>query len=201
VFTGIVEELGEVTAVESLDDASRFRLRGPIVTEGAKHGDSIAVNGVCLTVVEFEGDEFTADVMAETLNRSSLGVLAVGSRVNLERPMALGARLGGHIVQGHVDGVGELLERREEGIGLWLRFRAPEHVQRYLIEKGSITVAGVSLTIAELHDDGFAVAIVPHTMQVTTFGGLAVGDRVNLEADMIARYVERLLGASAPPRC
>lgn len=112
MFTGIVEELGEITAVENLDDASRFRLRGPVVTEGARHGDSIAVNGVCLTVVEHEGDEFTADVMAETLNRSSLGVLAVGSRVNLERPMAVGERLGGHIVQGHVDGTGEVIERK-----------------------------------------------------------------------------------------
>lgn len=112
MFTGIVEELGEITAVENLGDASRFRLRGPIVTEGAKHGDSIAVNGVCLTVVDHEGDEFTADVMAETLNRSSLGILAAGSRVNLERPTAVGARLGGHIVQGHVDGTGEILERK-----------------------------------------------------------------------------------------
>jgi riboflavin synthase len=136
----------------------------------------------------------------ETLRRTALGGLAAGAHVNLEDALRAGEPYGGHIVQGHVDGVGELAERREEGIGLWLRFRAPEHVQRYLIEKGSVTVAGVSLTIAELHDDGFAVAIVPHTMQVTTFGRLAVGDPVNLEADMIARYVERLLGASGTPR-
>jgi riboflavin synthase len=120
--------------------------------------------------------------------------------VNLEDALRAGEPYGGHIVQGHVDGVGELAERREEGIGLWLRFRAPDNVQRYLIEKGSVTVAGVSLTVAELHDDGFAVAIVPHTMQVTTLGSLAPGDPVNLEADMIARYVERLLAASPPAR-
>ena len=123
-----------------------------------------------------------------------------GAGVNLEDALRAGEPYGGHIVQGHVDGVGELAERREEGIGLWLRFRAPENVQRYLIEKGSVTVAGVSLTVAALHDDGFAVAIVPHTLQVTTFGTLAVGDAVNLEADMIARYVERLLAASQAPR-
>jgi riboflavin synthase len=200
MFTGIVEELGTVDALTDQGDAVRLTVRGPLVTSDADLGDSISVNGVCLTVATREGETFTADVMQETLAKSSLGALAPGGRVNLERAVTATTRLGGHIVQGHVDGVGELAERRTEGIGLWLRFTAPEHVQRYLIEKGSVTVAGVSLTIAELHDDGFAVAIVPHTMQVTTFGALAVGDPVNLEADMIARYVERLLAASQAAR-
>jgi riboflavin synthase len=136
----------------------------------------------------------------ETLRRTALGGLEPGARVNLEDALRAGEPYGGHIVQGHVDAVGELGERREEGIGLWLRFRAPGQVQRYLIEKGSVAVAGVSLTVAALYDDGFAVAIVPHTMQMTTLAGLAVGAPVNLEADMIARYVERLLEASPSAR-
>jgi riboflavin synthase len=201
VFTGIIEELGVVEGMQDQGDAVRLTVRGPQVTVDAGLGDSIAVNGCCLTVAQRDGATFTADVMRETLDKTALGALERGARVNLERAVTAATRLGGHIVQGHVDGVGELVERREEGIGLWLRFRAPEVVQRYLIEKGSVTVAGVSLTIAELHDDGFAVAIVPHTLQVTTFGRLAVGDPVNLEADMIARYVERLLTASTAPRC
>ena len=195
MFTGIVEELGEVTAVENLDDASRFRLRGPIVTEGAKHGDSIAVNGVCLTVVEFEGDEFTADVMAETLNRSSLGVLAVGSRVNLERPMALGARLGGHIVQGHVDGTGEIIERKPSENWEIVKISLPADLTRYVVEKGSITVDGISLTVVDAGPDYFTVSLIPTTLGLTTLGLKQPGDPVNLEVDVIAKYVERLMGS------
>ncbi|MCX4809626.1 MULTISPECIES: riboflavin synthase [unclassified Streptomyces] len=195
MFTGIVEELGEVTAVENLDDASRFRLRGPIVTEGAKHGDSIAVNGVCLTVVEFEGDEFTADVMAETLNRSSLGVLAVGSRVNLERPMALGARLGGHIVQGHVDGTGEIIERKPSENWEIVKISLPADLTRYVVEKGSITVDGISLTVVDAGPDYFTVSLIPTTLGLTTLGHKQPGDPVNLEVDVIAKYVERLMGS------
>ncbi|MFJ9378495.1 riboflavin synthase [Streptomyces sp. NPDC101455] len=195
MFTGIVEELGEVTDVENLDDASRFRLRGPIVTEGAKHGDSIAVNGVCLTVVEFEGDEFTADVMAETLNRSSLGVLAVGSRVNLERPMALGARLGGHIVQGHVDGTGAVLERKPSENWELVKISLPADLTRYVVEKGSITVDGISLTVVDAGPDYFTVSLIPTTLGLTTLGLKQPGDPVNLEVDVIAKYVERLMGA------
>ncbi|MEW1646843.1 MULTISPECIES: riboflavin synthase [unclassified Streptomyces] len=195
MFTGIVEELGEVTAVENLDDASRFRLRGPIVTEGAKHGDSIAVNGVCLTVVEFEGDEFTADVMAETLNRSSLGVLAVGSRVNLERPMALGARLGGHIVQGHVDGTGEIIERKPSENWEIVKISLPADLTRYVVEKGSITVDGISLTVVDAGPDHFTVSLIPTTLGLTTLGHKQPGDPVNLEVDVIAKYVERLMGS------
>ncbi|MFD8913886.1 riboflavin synthase [Streptomyces sp. NPDC059575] len=195
MFTGIVEELGEVTAVENLDDASRFRLRGPVVTEGARHGDSIAVNGVCLTVVDHEGDEFTADVMAETLKRSSLGVLAVGSRVNLERPTAVGARLGGHIVQGHVDGTGEVLARTPSEHWEIVKISLPADLSRYVVEKGSITVDGISLTVVEAGADYFTVSLIPTTLDLTTLGHKQPGDPVNLEVDVIAKYVERLLAA------
>ncbi|MEU9865620.1 riboflavin synthase [Streptomyces sp. NPDC047971] len=197
MFTGIVEELGEVTAVEKLADASRFRLRGPLVTEGAKHGDSIAVNGVCLTVVEFGDGEFTADVMEETLKRSSLGALEVGSRVNLERPMAVGDRLGGHIVQGHVDGTGTILDRTPSENWEIVRIALPAHLSRYVVEKGSITVDGVSLTVVEAADDWFTISLIPTTLALTTLGIKRSGDPVNLEVDVIAKYVERLLGPNA----
>ncbi|MFI6936010.1 riboflavin synthase [Streptomyces sp. NPDC050287] len=193
MFTGIVEELGEVTAVEILDDASRFRLRGPVVTKGAQHGDSIAVNGVCLTVVEHEGDEFTADVMAETLKRSSLGALTVGSRVNLERPMAVGARLGGHIVQGHVDGTGTVLEREPSEHWEIVKISLPADLTRYVVEKGSITVDGISLTVVDAGPDHFTVSLIPTTLDLTTLGRKQPGDPVNLEVDVIAKYVERLM--------
>jgi riboflavin synthase len=199
VFTGIVEELGEVTAVEKLDDASRFRLRGPVVTEGAKHGDSIAVNGVCLTVVDLGENEFTADVMAETLNRSSLGALAAGSRVNLERPMALGGRLGGHIVQGHVDGTGHIVERRVSENWEIVKISLPDGLARYVVEKGSITVDGVSLTVVDAGTDHFTISLIPTTLALTTLGIKEPGDPVNLEVDVLAKYVERLLGHGAGP--
>jgi riboflavin synthase len=195
VFTGIVEELGEVTAVEILDDACRFRLRGPVVTQGVKHGDSIAVNGVCLTVVEHAGEEFTADVMAETLGRSSLGALTVGSRVNLERPMAVGERLGGHIVQGHVDGTGEILERTPSEHWEIVRISLPAELARYVVEKGSITVDGISLTVVEAGSGHFTVSLIPTTLALTTLGRKQPGDPVNLEVDVVAKYVERLMAA------
>ncbi|MEU3223417.1 riboflavin synthase [Streptomyces sp. NPDC006976] len=198
MFTGIVEELGEVVAVEKLEDASRFRLRGPVVTEGAGHGDSIAVNGVCLTVVDLGEHEFTADVMAETLNRSSLGALTTGSRVNLERPMALGGRLGGHIVQGHVDGTGRILERRPSENWEIVKVSLPDGLSRYVVEKGSITVDGVSLTVVDAGPDFFTISLIPTTLALTTLGIKQPGDPVNLEVDVIAKYVERLLGDSAP---
>ncbi|MEE1735988.1 riboflavin synthase [Streptomyces sp. BE147] len=199
MFTGIVEELGEVTAVEKLDDASRFRLRGPVVTEGAKHGDSIAVNGVCLTVVDLGDHEFTADVMAETLDRSSLGALTTGSRVNLERPMALGGRLGGHIVQGHVDGTGRIVERTVSENWEIVKISLPAELTRYVVEKGSITVDGVSLTVVDAETDHFTISLIPTTLALTTLGIKQPGDPVNLEVDVIAKYVERLLGADAVP--
>ncbi|MFE7783813.1 riboflavin synthase [Streptomyces nigrescens] len=197
MFTGIVEELGEVVAVEDLADASRFRLRGPVVTEDAKHGDSIAVNGVCLTVVETVDGEFTADVMAETLNRSSLGALAAGSRVNLERPMALGGRLGGHLVQGHVDGTGTILERTPGEHWEIVKIALPAALSRYVVEKGSITVDGVSLTVVDAADDYFTISLIPTTLALTTLGIKKAGDPVNLEVDVLAKYVERLLGRGA----
>ncbi|WP_327120663.1 riboflavin synthase [Streptomyces sp. NBC_01341] len=199
MFTGIVEELGEVTAVETLGDASRFRLRGPVVTEDAKHGDSIAVNGVCLTVVETGDGEFTADVMAETLKRSSLGALGTGSRVNLERPMALGGRLGGHIVQGHVDGTGHIVERTPSEHWELIKISLPGNLTRYVVEKGSITVDGVSLTVVDAGSDHFTISLIPTTLALTTLGLKQPGDPVNLEVDVLAKYVERLLGAGTPP--
>ncbi|ROQ73547.1 riboflavin synthase alpha chain [Streptomyces sp. CEV 2-1] len=197
MFTGIVEELGEVTAVENLGDASRFRLRGPVVTEGARHGDSIAVNGVCLTVVDHGEQEFTADVMAETLNRSSLGALRAGSRVNLERPMAVGGRLGGHIVQGHVDGTGRIVERKVSENWEIVKVSLPAELTRYVVEKGSITVDGVSLTVVDAGPDYFTISLIPTTLALTTLGHKEPGDPVNLEVDVIAKYVERLLGHRA----
>jgi riboflavin synthase len=197
LFTGIVEELGEITAVEDLGDASRFTVRGPVVTEGAKHGDSIAVNGVCLTVVDLADGAFTADVMAETLNRSSLGALGSGSRVNLERPMALGGRLGGHLVQGHVDGTGQVLARTPAEHWEIVRISLPAALSRYVVEKGSITVDGISLTVVEAGADYFTVSLIPTTLALTTLGIKQPGDPVNLEVDVIAKYVERMLGAGA----
>ncbi|MEU0136310.1 riboflavin synthase [Streptomyces sp. NPDC006296] len=199
MFTGIVEELGEVTAVEKLDDASRFRLRGPVVTEGAGHGDSIAVNGVCLTVVDLGEGEFTADVMAETLDRSSLGALVPGSRVNLERPMALGGRLGGHLVQGHVDGTGRITGREVSEHWEIVTISLPAGLSRYVVEKGSITVDGVSLTVVDAGTDHFTVSLIPTTLALTTLGLKGAGDPVNLEVDVLAKYVERLLAHGSAP--
>ncbi|MFF7652483.1 riboflavin synthase [Streptomyces sp. NPDC007983] len=193
MFTGIVEELGEIVAVENLGDASRFQVRGPVVTEGARHGDSIAVNGVCLTVVDTGDGRFSADVMAETLDRSSLGALTVGSRVNLERPMALGGRLGGHLVQGHVDGTGTLIERKPSEHWEIVKISLPSGLGRYVVEKGSITVDGISLTVVDAGPDYFTVSLIPTTLALTTLGVKQPGDPVNLEVDVLAKYVERLL--------
>ena len=199
MFTGIVEELGEVVAQEDLGDATRMTIRGPIVTSDAGHGDSIAVNGVCLTVVDVLADgQFSADVMAETLNRSSLRALAPGSPVNLERAAAVNGRLGGHIVQGHVDGTGTVIARSPSEHWEIVRIALPREISRYVVEKGSITVDGISLTVSALADeDGtgwFEVSLIPTTLALTTLGRAAVGMPVNLEVDVIAKYVERLLG-------
>ena len=195
MFTGIVEELGEVVGKDELADAARFVIRGPVVTADAGHGDSIAVNGVCLTVVEVLPDgRFSADVMAETLNRSSLARLSVGSPVNLERAAALNSRLGGHIVQGHVDGTGSVISRTPSEHWEVVRIALPEPLSRYLVEKGSITVDGISLTVSDLGSDWFEVSLIPTTLAMTTLGSAPVGTTVNLEVDVIAKYVERLLG-------
>lgn len=201
MFTGIVEELGSVVRVEALPDvAARITVRGPLVTSDARPGDSIAVNGVCLTVVELAGESFTADVMAETLRRSSLGALAPGSPVNLERPMRADGRFGGHIVQGHVDGVGRIRSRQPSPSWEVVVIDLPPALARYVVEKGSITVDGVSLTVVQVVDDDppwFSVSLIPTTLAATTLGARAVGDAVNLEVDMIAKHVERLLGPAA----
>lgn len=193
MFTGLVEEQGSVVGIESLGDSVRLKLRGPLVTSDASNGDSIAVNGCCLTVTDLDGDAFSADVMAESLGRTSLSDLTVGSPVNLERAVAAGARLGGHIVQGHVDGVGALLERTPSAHWDVLRFSLPAELARYVVEKGSITVSGVSLTVVDVTDDAFSVSLIPTTLADTILGTLVPGDRVNLEVDIVAKYVERLL--------
>ena len=193
MFTGIVEELGSVVAVEPQGDAVRLRIRGPVVASDAVHGASIAVNGVCLTVVDHGDGEFTADVMQETLDRSSLGGLDAGSRVNLERPVTLEARLGGHLVQGHVDGTGVILERIPSEHWEVVRVSLPDDLGRYVVEKGSITVDGVSLTVVEAARDSFTVSLIPTTLGLTTLGTTSIGDPVNLEVDVVAKYVERLL--------
>ncbi|MGS2617057.1 riboflavin synthase [Micromonospora sp. LZ34] len=199
MFTGIVEELGEVVRVtETAGDSALVAVRGPLVTSDARHGDSIAVNGVCLTVVDVADGIFTADVMGETLRRSALGALRPGDPVNLERAAALGSRLGGHLVQGHVDGVGEVLSREPAEQWETVRFRLPAALARYVVEKGSITIDGVSLTVADVGSDWFAVGLIPTTLKLTTLGARGVGDPVNLEVDVLAKYVERLLGDRLP---
>jgi riboflavin synthase len=206
MFTGIVEELGEVVAVERLPDAARLTVRGPRVTAEASHGDSIAVNGVCLTVTDSSDKTFTADVMAETLRRTGLGRLSPGSPVNLERPVELGGRLGGHLVQGHADGTGEILSRTPGEHWDVVRIAAPRDLARYIVLKGSITVDGVSLTVSALGGTDqpgtmsgpvpwFEVSLIPTTLEMTTLGRLQPGSRVNLEVDVIAKYVESLLAA------
>jgi len=193
MFTGIVEELGRVAGTEDLGDAARFVVHGPLVTSDAAHGDSIAVNGVCLTVVEVLGDgSFTADVMNETLLRSSLGTLVAGNPVNLERAVALHSRMGGHLVQGHVDETGEVLSRAPSQHWELVRISLPDSIARYVVEKGSITVDGVSLTVAALDDSSFTISLIPTTLELTTLGAAQVGTPVNLEVDVIAKYVERL---------
>jgi riboflavin synthase len=193
MFTGIVEELGQIVAVEHGAESAVVTVRGPLVTGDAVPGASIAVNGVCLTVVEHDGQTFSVDVMAETLKRSSLGSLQAGSRVNLERAMTASARFGGHIVQGHVDGTAQILARLPGDNWEVVQFTLPPELSRYVVEKGSITIDGVSLTVSAITDDTFSVSLIPTTLELTTLGHKAVGDLVNLEVDVIAKYVERLL--------
>ena len=203
MFTGIVEELGRVDRIDLAEESARLTLRGPLVTSDAVHGASIAVNGVCLTVVEHDVAQgwFTVDVMAETLSRTGLGDLAAGAPVNLERAMAASARFGGHIVQGHVDGTATVLERVPGDRWEVVTFTLPGDLARYVVEKGSITVDGVSLTVSAVTDDTFSVSLIPTTLALTTLGARAVGDTVNLEVDVLAKYVERLLPTTAlhPP--
>ncbi|HUE58385.1 MAG TPA: riboflavin synthase [Acidimicrobiales bacterium] len=195
MFTGIVEELGAVSAVEPAGEGARLVISAKVVTQGTRIGDSIAVNGCCLTAVDLGPGWWAADAVAETLARTNLGSLRAGDPVNLERPLAVGDRLGGHLVQGHVDGVGRVVSPAPD-----LHISAGDGVLAYVVEKGSVTVDGVSLTVVSVLPDGFTVALIPHTMSVTTLGRKLPGDTVNLEADVIAKYTERLLrgGAESP---
>ena len=205
MFTGIVEEVGEVVAVGQGDGTARITVRGPLVTADVQRGDSIAVDGVCLTVADASDGVFSADVMGETLARSGLGALAPGDPVNLERPMRLADRVGGHLVQGHVDGTGTVVERRPAGDWEVVRISMPRGLIRYVLLKGSVAVDGVSLTVSGLgagSGDGggwIEVSLIPETLARTTLGGKGAGATVNLEVDMIAKYVERLVDASGPP--
>ncbi|GLY72004.1 riboflavin synthase [Actinoallomurus iriomotensis] len=199
MFTGIVEELGEIVALEREGDSARLTVRGPLVVSDAVHGASIAVNGVCLTVTDVKDDAFTVDVMKETLDRSSLAALAPGCPVNLERPVRPSDRLGGHIVQGHVDGVGEIASREPGDRWEVVTIGLPADLARYVVEKGSITVDGISLTVVEARDDAFTVALIPTTLELTTLGRKGPGDPVNLEVDVVAKYVERLVAAGVRP--
>jgi riboflavin synthase len=195
VFTGIVREVGHVESLNGESAGIRLRVAAPVTASSTAAGDSVAVNGVCLTAVVVEGGVLAFDAVPETLSRSSLSRLVEGGSVNIEPAVRAGEPLGGHIVQGHVDGVGSVLRLEPEGEGARLTVEAPPELLRYVVEKGSVTVEGVSLTIAALASDSFEIALVPYTLRATTLGSLAPGDEVNLEVDVLAKYVERLLGA------
>ncbi|KJS88573.1 MAG: riboflavin synthase subunit alpha [Peptococcaceae bacterium BICA1-8] len=190
MFTGLVEELGTIKAVYNGTDSSRLKIAGRVVVEGLKLGDSIAVNGVCLTVVDINKDDFQAQVMAETLKKTNLRELQIGNKVNLERALRMSDRLGGHLVSGHVDGVGRIIEKKRHDIAIVIRIEAPETVLYYLINKGSVAIDGISLTVVEVGSKDFTISLIPHTMSLTTLGLKNVGEMVNLEVDMLARYVE-----------
>ena len=200
MFTGIIEELGSVREVEPRGEDARIVIEARTVTEGSRDGDSISVNGVCLTALDVQADSFAADVSKETLLRSTLGSLTPGSAVNLERAVTPATRLGGHIVQGHVDARGKFLGSENHGESWTFRFAYPQEVARYLVFKGSVTVEGISLTIANLTDDHFEIAVIPKTWEVTNFSKLNPGDEVNLEVDVIAKYVERILMSTSLKR-
>lgn len=196
MFTGIVEELGRVAAIQELpDNAIRITIEGPMVLSDANLGDSICVNGVCLTVAQQDGDEFTADVMSETINRTTIGDLIAGAQVNLERPVTLSTRLGGHLVQGHVDAVGTVSAREHSENWDVVTITPPKDLLKYVVEKGSITIDGTSLTVSAVTDSTFSVSLIPATLEKTTLGIRQIGDRVNLEVDVLAKYVEKLVGA------
>ena len=194
MFTGIVEEIGRVERIKHGQHSAVLTIHADTVLEGTKIGDSIAVNGVCLTVTSFGRDYFCADVMHETLNRSSLGALGVKSPVNLERAMLAGGRFGGHIVSGHIDGTGTIRDVRRDGNAVWYTIQAPEPILRLIVEKGSIAIDGISLTVARVDHVSFSVSIIPHTLQETALAFKRAGDIVNLENDCIGKYVAKLMG-------
>jgi riboflavin synthase len=195
MFTGIVEELGRVKAIELQPDALRLTIEGPLVVSDANRGDSIAVCGTCLTVVEHDETTFTADVMQETLNLTSLAGIKVGDPVNLERAMTAATRFGGHVVQGHVDGLGEIISRSPSENWELVQVRIPENLMKYIVLKGSITIDGVSLTVNQVGEDSIGLSLIPETLALTTLGTKQPGDKVNVEADVMAKHIERLLEA------
>lgn len=199
MFTGIVEETGAIRAIERGAHSAVLSVGAELILSGLKIGDSVAVNGVCLTVTGRDGGGFTADVMHETLDRSSLGTLAAGSRVNLERALAADGRFGGHIVSGHIDGVGIISALRRDDNAVWYTVQAAPELMRYIVEKGSVTIDGVSLTVAGVEADRFSVSMIPHTAAVTALGRKRPGDPVNLETDVIGKYVEKLLRTETSP--
>ncbi|MBE6332785.1 MAG: riboflavin synthase [Bacteroidales bacterium] len=194
MFTGIIEEIGHVKSLHRGAKSFTLEVEADVVMQGTQVGDSIATNGVCLTVTSLTGHGFTADVMPETVQRTALGELKAGSPVNLERALSLQTRLGGHIVSGHIDGTGRIADRRQDDTALWLTVECDSRLLRYVIEKGSITIQGVSLTVARVDERSFAVSLIPHTQSATTLHAARIGDLVNLENDIIAKYVEKLLG-------
>ena len=194
MFTGIIEEIGKITAVRKGARSSVLTIEGRVILGDLKLGDSVSVNGVCLTVSSLTGQGFTADVMSETLRRSDLGALQPGSGVNLERAMPADGRFGGHIVSGHIDGTGTITNIRRDDNAQWITIRAPRDITRLIVEKGSICIDGISLTVAGVREDEFDVSIIPHTAKMTTLAGKKTGDPVNLENDIIGKYVEKLLG-------
>ena len=200
MFTGMVEELGTIRAIRRGASSAVLSIGAGTILDDLKVGDSVAVNGVCLTATQVDGGGFTADVMHETLDRSSLARLAPGDMVNLERAMAAGGRFGGHIVSGHIDATGTITDRRRDDNAVWYTVSAPAALLRYVVEKGSIAIDGISLTVAAVEADRFSVSVIPHTAAVTVLGGKRPGDPVNLEADLIGKYVEKLLRpVQAPP--
>jgi riboflavin synthase len=196
VFTGIIEELGTVRSLERGSDSCQIFIMAQKVLEDVKLGDSIAINGVCLTVTSFDREHFSADMMAETLAKTNLKDLSPGQKINLERAARLGDRMGGHLVQGHIDGVGTMVEQQKVGIAKIIRIKAPPEIMDYLVSKGSVAIDGISLTVIDVLSDSFTVSIIPHTAKMTTLGFKKTGDTVNLEADIIGRYVEKLLNKS-----
>jgi len=193
MFTGIIEELGSVKAIQTLPDAIRLTIEGPLVVSDVNRGDSISVSGACLTAVEHDGTSFTADVMQETLKLTSLDGIKVGDPVNLERAMTAATRFGGHVVLGHVDGVGEVISREPSDNWEWVRISVPKELMKYVVLKGSITLDGISLTVNELGDDWVGLSLIPETLAVTTLGSKKPGSKVNVEVDVMAKHIERLI--------
>lgn len=197
MFTGIIEEIGHVKSLHRGARSFTLEVEASLVMQGTQVGDSIATNGVCLTVTSLTGHGFTADVMPETLQRTALGDLVAGSEVNLERALSLQSRLGGHIVSGHIDGTGRISQLRQDDTALWVTVECDSRILRYIIEKGSITIQGISLTVARVNDRAFEVSLIPHTQARTTLHNTRIGDRVNLENDVIAKYVEKLFAPTS----